>query len=238
MKPKNQVRSNHKPASRRGQSKKPPAGQGTAPALTAGPGESSKLKTVRVNFPSVVVPMIDQAAAVEGESRDEFILNAVQEKIDREATVKTVWLSLPDCLIAAMDSACARDGLSRQELFERAVRQQLLAIERGAGAGHPGNGAGAGNLVAECERIAKAVKLIQAEVATFRMQLAKAGENPGWLLVANGALEVAIEYITIGKTWRPAGEVAAAKAAPQTAMGFLTRKAKAGTAAGKGRYVK
>jgi len=79
--------------------------------------------------------MIDRAAAVEGESRNEFILNAVQEKMDRGAAVKTVWVSLPDCLIAAMDSVCKKDGLSRQELFERAIRAQLPAIKRWAGQG-------------------------------------------------------------------------------------------------------
>ncbi len=72
---------------------------------------------------------------MEGESREEFILNAVQEKIDREATVKTVWISVPDCLIAVLDSICEKEGVSRQELFVRMIRAQLPAIERGGGYG-------------------------------------------------------------------------------------------------------
>ena len=70
---------------------------------------------------------------MEGESREEFILNAVQEKIDRGATVKTIWISLPDRLLAILDSVCEKEGVSRQELFERMIRAQLAATERGVG---------------------------------------------------------------------------------------------------------
>jgi metal-responsive CopG/Arc/MetJ family transcriptional regulator len=124
---KNQVRSNHKPRSRRGQS------QNSAAARR--PGKKSKLETVWVHFLAEIVPLIDQAAAMEGESRDEFIMNAVQEKIDRDAKVKTLWISLPEWEIAAMDSACEKEGVSRQELFERMIREHLPAIERTAGQG-------------------------------------------------------------------------------------------------------
>jgi metal-responsive CopG/Arc/MetJ family transcriptional regulator len=138
MKTENQVRSNRKSSSRRSQAENPSrAGRRGAPALAVGrnPGSNSQFKTIRVYFPSAIVPLIDQAAAMEGESREEFILNAVQEKIDRGATVKTIWISLPDRLIAMLDSVCEKEGESRQELFERIIREQLPAIERRAGQG-------------------------------------------------------------------------------------------------------
>jgi metal-responsive CopG/Arc/MetJ family transcriptional regulator len=110
------------------------AGWMAAPAAAA-PGGKSKTITVRVWLPTAIFPAIDAACKADGVSREEFILNAVQEKMDCGATVKTVWVSLPDCWIAAMDSVCKNNGWSRQELFERIIREQLPAIERGAGQG-------------------------------------------------------------------------------------------------------
>ncbi len=80
MKKVKQARANGKEPARHSQSKTP----AEKPCAAA----KSKTRTILVYFPSEIVPLIDQAAAMEGQSRDEFLLNAVQEKIDREEKVK------------------------------------------------------------------------------------------------------------------------------------------------------
>jgi metal-responsive CopG/Arc/MetJ family transcriptional regulator len=99
------------------------------------PASKPGSRTIRVYFPADIVPLIDRTAAMEGGSREEFILNAVQEKIDREATVKTIWISLPDRLIAILDSVCEKEGESRQEMFERIIREHLPTTGHRAGQG-------------------------------------------------------------------------------------------------------